>query len=49
MENEEPTQKYSYASSRILIMFFRNRLRVLKSAKNVPKNDRTAKNGLKTN
>jgi len=40
MENEESTQKYSYASSRILIMFFRNRLCVLESARNVHKNDR---------
>jgi len=41
MENGESIQKYSYVSSRILIMFFRNRLRVLESARNVYKNDRT--------
>jgi len=46
MENRKFTQKYSY-TSRILIMFFRNRLRVLESARNVHKNDERAKNELK--
>jgi len=41
MENGESIQKYSYASSRILIMFFRDRPRVLESARNVHKNERT--------
>jgi len=38
MENGESTQKYSYTYS----SFFQNRLRVLESARNVHKNDRTS-------
>jgi len=45
MENGEFTQKYLY-TSRIFIMLFRSRLRVLESARNVHRNER-AKNGLK--
>jgi len=41
MENGESTQKYSYAFSRILIMFFQNKLRVFESVRNVHKNDKT--------